>query len=278
MLDLCSLIWNFGESYRPTTIVRGITAQPDNLCSIDFFVDLQPVGCNLNRGLFDFSKWGGADGPIRWPTYGFLLAPLWHIWSISYRFGVTQVDPKAFPPTIIGHDDNCCSTIYCFVERHGWIVWMLLSKTVMLFKIGWAVIQKSQPKQDLKSAHISDLQQTGNSWWQRHHDPHCGKIRCSYSFSVVQTIPLNINLCSTLIVNLIFSTTYIGGAGVLRLYQFSNKKVSLYWIKWLQINIRTFVDDAWKPPVKELRWQMKNTALSACAPSAEFANLGFPAS
>ena len=41
---------------------------------------------------------GARDRPIRYPASGFVLAPHWQISSISYRFWVIQLAPKACPP------------------------------------------------------------------------------------------------------------------------------------------------------------------------------------
>ena len=43
---------------------------------------------------------GVGDGPIRQLVHRFLLAPYWHIWSISYRFWVIRWFQKRFRPSI----------------------------------------------------------------------------------------------------------------------------------------------------------------------------------
>ena len=45
-----------------------------------------------------FGLLGDRDELIRYPAHGFRLAPHCHIWSLSYRFRVIELAPKAFPP------------------------------------------------------------------------------------------------------------------------------------------------------------------------------------
>ena len=74
-------------------------------------------GCNFNGGLFDLAVWrvrgmtGVEDGPTRYPACGFILAPDWHIWSISYRFWVIQLAPKAFLPARRPDPDTMTNTV-----------------------------------------------------------------------------------------------------------------------------------------------------------------------
>ena len=92
-------------------------------CSTDSFVDFQPVGWNFTGGFFNCSgsglngRWGSELGPFK------LSGPSnsnWHVWSISYRFWVTWLAPKAFSnirlPIRPGYDHNYHSRSYCFDE------------------------------------------------------------------------------------------------------------------------------------------------------------------
>ena len=68
---------------------------------------------NVERGTFWTSglrvkrMWGIREKPIRWLAKGFLLAPHWHIWPISYHFESFSWFHKRFrPPIRLGYDDN----------------------------------------------------------------------------------------------------------------------------------------------------------------------------
>ena len=67
------------------------------------------------------------DGPIRELAPEFLLAPYWHIWSVSYCFWVIRLAPKAFspacPPIRSGYHDKYCFRRYHFVELQKWANW-----------------------------------------------------------------------------------------------------------------------------------------------------------
>ena len=103
--DLCSLTWAlFGEGY---TIAHNITYNHAKMCSNGIFRRRPNGWLKFERELFDplvwevMGMWAVGDWLILYPTSVFLLAHHWHIWSISYRFWVSQLTPTAFPPTRI---------------------------------------------------------------------------------------------------------------------------------------------------------------------------------
>ena len=71
--------------------------------------------------------------------------------------GLTVTTVRPFGPYFRGQKAKCLITY-----KNKWSACTIIYKTVNLFKIGWAAVEKSRPELDPKLTRLSDLLPTGN--------------------------------------------------------------------------------------------------------------------
>ena len=77
------------------------------------------------------------------------------------RNASTTVRP--FGPHFRGQEANKCLND---LHNSKWSAWTIIYKTVNLFEISWAVIEKSMHEHDLKPTRLCDLLPTGSKLWR----------------------------------------------------------------------------------------------------------------